>query len=997
MQATQSWSVFWCIIAVILLVTTFGLVGMLCFILTVAVFIGGIVAMFCQQCKHNTEVRLYCMHSELQKHKNREIQKALLKANEWAHFENETRLTGSASIDDSMKECLEYVMRDYVKYWYNDLSDDEEFLQSFEKTLHEVVRIISTRAKNIDWQTYLTTKLVDDFASHVRLYRKAQEKITKLQEVSQAWKQRITAMKGTDSSSESQDSVSISSNTSQQSKQLNNNEPNKTGGQTIIDVFFECEINVEKVCRELVSCDKDKQMDYFQDVSEVVLYLLLPAKELHCRPLKALLKEVLVQGIFTPILQLYSDPDYLNQYMNWLISDNCITSEAFLVVVRHSPVVGELQATRDITDEEIARTRARDDVGDDPDVKQQLSSMEYVRNLCENRINKLQRGEMGYENDIGGIDSLMADKSSNLYNLPLSTTLRNNIALQFFIDFMQTVDGQAYLFFWLTVDGYRASAEQQLNAVKIQQLSGQLKGTPDMEMLRVIGRNIYEQYLSKNASPRVDLDSATDKEILRRLSNEEPSPNVFDELQKKVFQTMQRDEKLYPAFMKSPLYIKLLAELDLLREPSNQSESSVNGSISSASMDDLTTENEESGSKFKAVITQTGICNEHGKSYALFAINVARYWSVANGITKQEKWDTFRRFSEFSDLHQSLKENGSNLGNLRLPSKTIFKDLNEEFLEKRRAELNSYLKSVLSMEHPPRAMESIHTFLDAKAYQKNNRTLKKKVDSVMRNSVRSVTNFVMQAPDNLLDGIHKASDKVSGGIHRISIRKNGTDTHINDDGLLFDDCRVSEQIEANIEGNIPLRIVLLLMDEVFDLKHRNQWLRRQIVAALQQLVRAVFGDRMNRKIIEYVDNAVAPEQVVDYICKFRDSFWPGGILAEKAPERDMAVRMRTRVLTKSKLLGAIPDELRPLVGTETSRRGMMRVFELFQHPELNTRLFIVLMEGVMQRLFPSNRFKELFEKFHSNSPKMRARKRERMSRRPLIKGNGTKRTVRSRR
>lgn len=64
-----------------------------------------------------------------------------------------------------------------------------------------------------------------------------------------------------------------------------------------------------------------------------------------------------------------------------------------------------------------------------------------------------------------------------------------------------------------------------------------------------------------------------------------------------------------------------------------------------------------------------------------------------------------------------------------------------------------------------------------------------------------------------------------------------------------------------IEGNIPLRIVLLLMDEIFDLKHRNQWLRRQIVAALQQLVRAVFGDRMNRKIVEYVDHAVAADQV----------------------------------------------------------------------------------------------------------------------------------------
>lgn len=52
----------------------------------------------------------------------------------------------------------------------------------------------------------------------------------------------------------------------------------------------------------------------------------------------------------------------------------------------------------------------------------------------------------------------------------------------------------------------------------------------------------------------------------------------------------------------------------------------------------------------------------------------------------------------------------------------------------------------------------------------------------------------------------------------------------------------------------------------------------------------------------------------------------------------------------------IADELRPLVGSETSRRGVMRVFELFQHPELNSRLFIVLLEGIIANLFPNNRY-----------------------------------------
>ena len=48
------------------------------------------------------------------------------------------------------------------------------------------------------------------------------------------------------------------------------------------------------------------------------------------------------------------------------------------------------------------------------------------------------------------------------------------------------------------------------------------------------------------------------------------------------------------------------------------------------------------------------------------------------------------------------------------------------------------------------------------------------------------------------------------------------------------------------EDSIPLHIMLLLMDEVFELKTRNQWLRRQIVAILQQIAKTMFGDSINR-------------------------------------------------------------------------------------------------------------------------------------------------------
>jgi sorting nexin-13 len=40
--------------------------------------------------------------------------------------------------------------------------------------------------------------------------------------------------------------------------------------------------------------------------------------------------------------------------------------------------------------------------------------------------------------------------------------------------------------------------------------------------------------------------------------------------------------------------------------------------------------------------------------------------------------------------------------------------------------------------------------------------------------------------------------------------------------------------------------MLLLMDEVFDLQQKNQWLRRRIVTILRQLLKATYGDTINR-------------------------------------------------------------------------------------------------------------------------------------------------------
>ena len=60
--------------------------------------------------------------------------------------------------------------------------------------------------------------------------------------------------------------------------------------------------------------------EYLQDVAEILLFLLLPEADFHCKPLRLLVRELFVEVIILPLIDLFSDPDYINQTLIWLVS-----------------------------------------------------------------------------------------------------------------------------------------------------------------------------------------------------------------------------------------------------------------------------------------------------------------------------------------------------------------------------------------------------------------------------------------------------------------------------------------------------------------------------------------------------------------------------------------------------------------------------------------------------------------------------------------------------
>uniref|UniRef100_A0A9J8DBW5 Sorting nexin 13 n=1 Tax=Cyprinus carpio carpio TaxID=630221 RepID=A0A9J8DBW5_CYPCA len=849
----------WGGLGVVLFLITFGPFAIFYLAFYILCFIGGGFVVLLLFGKINSEKHLErCEHSYLPS-----TQSVLEEMkSESKPIKIDRRLTGSSIIDEPLQQVIQFALRDYIQYWYYTLSDDETFLLEIRQTVQNALVEFSTRSKEVDWQPYFTTRLVDDFATHLRVFRKAQERLNEREDPKQ-----------------------------------------RDAPEELLDSFFEAEVEMErKICRDVVCMSRKDEEGFLRDLCEVLLYLLLPPGDFHNKNMRYLLKEVLARGVLLPLINQLSDPDYINQFVIWMIRDSSCNYEAFLNILKLTDKVAELEAVKDKV----------------------LEELQYLRSL-----------------DTGGDD------------------------------YMQHMGGQAILFFWLTVEGYRVTAQQQLEVLQNSQRDGKIQSSQTTKgLLRSAALGVYDQYLSEKASPRVEVDEASVTRLAQKLNKEDPTPEIFDEIQKKVYDMMLRDERFYPSFKQHPLYVRMLAELDMLKEPSYMGSDHGDG-------DDLSSGSVDESVQLHAFISDTGVCNDHGKTYALYTLTVIR----KNSDGSEDIWKTYRRYSDFHDFHMRITEQFETLGPiLKLPGKKTFNNMDREFLEKRKKDLNSYLQLLLNPEMVkacPMLMPHVYDFLENKAYSKGKGDFARKMDTFvnpLRSSMRNVSNAVKSLPDSLAEGV----SKVSADMGRMSEKLGQDIKHsifkvpplIAKSDIDPEHCRISAQLDDNVDDNIPLRVMLLLMDEVFDLKERNQWLRRNIKNLLQQLIKATSGDTINRKIVDHVDYMTSPEQVSDYVKRFRDSYWPNGILAETPPHRDKSLRMRTRVAAKTTLLGIMPDELKHIIGAETTRKGILRVFDMFQHQPLNRRLACVFLEGYLETLFPQYKFPELFVKLHSRSPRV---------------------------
>lgn len=128
-----------------------------------------------------------------------------------------------------------------------------------------------------------------------------------------------------------------------------------------------------------------------------------------------------------------------------------------------------------------------------------------------------------------------------------------------------------------------------------------------------------------------------------------------------------------------------------------------------------------------------------------------------------------------------------------------------------------------------------------------------------------------------------------------------------------------------------------LMDEIFDHKGFNKYLRKTLITFVQ----ITYGRTINRQIHDIITWYFSEKQLHYYLSLLTKSFWPQGMLAQKGPERSALEKSFTANEARKMFVSNVPEIMVTLVGQNAARNGAKKVFDNLQNKKMNKLLFYV--------------------------------------------------------
>ena len=130
-------------------------------------------------------------------------------------------------------------------------------------------------------------------------------------------------------------------------------------------------------------------------------------------------------------------------------------------------------------------------------------------------------------------------------------------------------------------------------------------------------------------------------------------------------------------------------------------------------------------------------------------------------------------------------------------------------------------------------------------------------------------------------------------------------------------------------------------------------------------VQITYGSTINRQVKDTASWITSDHMIIRYIKAVKKTLWPSNDATEE--KEPLMTIDEVRCKARESLIRNIPDWLSHLVGQQSSKVGITKVFDAFQEKTLNKLLLYDLVEILMYNLFPELVRSYAFQQFRAIS------------------------------
>lgn len=344
---------------------------------------------------------------------------------------------------------------------------------------------------------------------------------------------------------------------------------------------------------------------------------------------------------------------------------------------------------------------------------------------------------------------------------------------------------------------------------------------------------------------------------------------------------------------------------------------------------------------------------DDGQEFALYIIEVQR---KANEQLSAASWAVARRYSEFHDLHQRLRSIYPAVRNLDFPRRRLVMKLQREFLQKRRAALEHYLRGLLRL---PAVCQSrdLRAFLSQQAIVSAKDTTR---DGERRDIISRIYSSVTDGMDEFLGNVPVLDQLSIAGQNLISAATSqfnsmppgGVPSATEEESSIRTDEARAELLAFENKDQLEpfVKPICDIFLETFELNRGNNWLRgRAVVVVLHQLL----GGTVERRVREAARSLFAEDSIMKYLDLARDTAWPNqGPLKTEWTPRTEGQKAQSRREASVMLATLIPDLAANVVGRANAQAASRRIFATINNGRLNTHLAFMVLDEIINILFP---------------------------------------------